>query len=174
MIDKWHLIWEIHLYFYTRHMIVAGYYSITLAVHLSVHLSICPFVRLYFRFQMITWVNVKGFRPNLVFAEIWFGIVNGPISSIFDRVICLIFPNFHFWMITLVHVNGFSPNLVCALILWRSGLGLLIGKFRQFLTVICPGHDHIFISGWLVHINRFSPNLVCALHWYCGDLLKDC
>ena len=26
------------------------------------------------------------------------------------------------------------PNLVCALILWRSGLGLLMGKFRQFLT----------------------------------------
>ena len=26
-------------------------------------------------------------------------------------------------------VNGFSPNLVCALILCRSGLGLLMGKF---------------------------------------------
>ena len=28
-------------------------------------------------------------------------------------------------------MNGFSPNLVCAVILWRSGLGLLMGKFRQ-------------------------------------------
>ena len=28
--------------------------------------------------------------------------------------------------------NGFSPNLVCALILWRSGLGLLMGKFVNF------------------------------------------
>ena len=27
-----------------------------------------------------------------------------------------------------------SPNLVCALILWRSGLGLLMGKFRQIFT----------------------------------------
>ena len=26
-------------------------------------------------------------------------------------------------------VNGFSPSLVCALILCRSGLGLLMGKF---------------------------------------------
>ena len=34
------------------------------------------------------------------------------------------FPNF----------NGFSPNLVCALILWRPGLGLLMGKFRQIFT----------------------------------------
>ena len=29
----------------------------------------------------------------------------------------------------------------CALLLRRSGLGLLKGKFRQFLTVICPPHD---------------------------------
>ena len=41
---------------------------------------------------------------------------------------------FHFRMITWVNINGFSPNLVCALILWRSGLGLLMGKFHQFLT----------------------------------------
>ena len=33
-------------------------------------------------------------------------------------------------------MNGVSPNLVCALILWRSGLGLLMGKFRQILTEI--------------------------------------
>ena len=37
-------------------------------------------------------------------------------------------------MITGVNVSGFSPNLACALILWRSGLGLLVGKFCQFLT----------------------------------------
>ena len=37
---------------------------------------------------------------------------------------------FRFRMITL-NINGFSPNLVCALILWRSGLGLLIPRSRQ-------------------------------------------
>ena len=31
-----------------------------------------------------------------------------------------------------MNVNGFSQNLVCALILWRSGLGLLMGKFHDF------------------------------------------
>ena len=41
---------------------------------------------------------------------------------------------FGFRMITWVNINGFSPNLVCALILWRSGLGLLMGKFHQILT----------------------------------------
>ena len=38
---------------------------------------------------------------------------------------------FHFQMITWGNGNGFSPNLVCSL---KSGLGLLMGKFRQILT----------------------------------------
>ena len=37
-------------------------------------------------------------------------------------------------MITWANIKGFLPNLVCALILWRSGLGLLMGKFRQIFT----------------------------------------
>ena len=41
-------------------------------------------------------------------------------------------------MITWVNINGFSQNLVCALILWRSGLELLKGKFCQILTELSP------------------------------------
>ena len=44
----------------------------------------------------------------------------------------------------LVNINGFSPNSVCALILWRSGLGLLMGKFRQFLTELSARDMPIF------------------------------
>ena len=51
---------------------------------------------------------------------------------------------FRFRMITCVNINGFSPNLVCALILWRSGLGLLMGKFRQFLTELSARDTPIF------------------------------
>ena len=40
--------------------------------------------------------------------------------------------------------NGFSPNLVCALILWRSGLGMLMGKFRQIFTVLSARDTPIF------------------------------
>ena len=47
-------------------------------------------------------------------------------------------------MITRVNINGFSPNLVCALILWRSGLGLLMGKFRQILTELCAQEKPVF------------------------------
>ena len=51
---------------------------------------------------------------------------------------------FRFRMITWVNINGFSPDLVCALILWISGLGLLMGRFRQFLTELSARDTPIF------------------------------
>ena len=83
---------------------------------------------------------------------------------------------FHFQMITRPNINGFSPNLVCALILWRSGLGLLTGKFRQFFTEL-SARDTPLVSfpDDKLNINGFSPNLVhvCELIlWRSGlDLL---
>ena len=35
-------------------------------------------------------------------------------------------------------MNGFSPNLVYALILWRSGLGLIMGNFVNILQNYLP------------------------------------
>ena len=58
-----------------------------------------------------------------------------------------------------------SPNLVCALILWRSGLGLLMGKFRQFSTVVSASDT----SDFSFRYSNFSKyqwiftNLLCAL-----------
>ena len=51
---------------------------------------------------------------------------------------------FRFRVITSVNINGFSPNLICALILWRSGLGLLMGKFRQIFTELSARDTPIF------------------------------
>ena len=51
---------------------------------------------------------------------------------------------FRFRMITWVNINGFSPNLVCALILWRSDLELLMGKFHQFLKELSAQDTPIF------------------------------
>ena len=42
------------------------------------------------------------------------------------------------------------PFLVCALILWRSDLGLLIGKFCQFLRVFCQSYDSGKVLSFLV------------------------
>ena len=74
---------------------------------------------------------------------------------------------FRFRMITWVNINGFSSNLVCALILWRSGLGLLMGKFRQFLTELSARDTPIFSfpddnlskRQWI-----FAKN--CYMHWH--------
>ena len=44
-----------------------------------------------------------------------------------------------------------SPNLVCALILWRAGLGLLMGK-SIFERVVCRSHDRggiLSLSGFI-------------------------
>ena len=67
-------------------------------------------------------------------------------------------PCFHLWTITWRNISGFSPNLACALILWTSGLGLLMGRFCQFLTVIYPPHDsgrvllfYVFYLFWISH-----------------------
>ena len=80
------------------------------------------------------WIFTK-LGMCIAIVEIWFRIANGQISSIFDGIICLQHMHiFHFRTITYVNLNGFSPNLICALMLWRSGLGLLLGTFHPFLT----------------------------------------
>ena len=65
----------------------------------------------------------------------------------------------------LVNINGFSPNLVCALILWRSGLGLLIGKFRQMFSEF-SARDTIMLGyysltfDYVHYLTDFSPQLM--------------
>ena len=66
-------------------------------------------------------------------------------------------PYFRFWIINSVNVNGFSPNSVYALILWSSGLGLVIGKFRLFLTELSVRDTSLF------SFPDDNFNLVCAL-----------
>ena len=46
-------------------------------------------------------------------------------------------------------------NLVCAMILSRSGLGLLMGKFSLFLTVIFPPPD-IFMLLFLFPVDTIG------------------
>ena len=69
-----------------RHTIVAGYYGFTLVVRESVR----PSVRFSFPDDNLSkrqWIFTKlGMCIDIV--EIWFGIANGQILSIFDGVIC--------------------------------------------------------------------------------------
>ena len=125
-------------------------------------------------FSRYQWSFTKpGICIDIV--EIWFVIANGHISSIFDSHLPVTSLHVHFRMITSVNIIGFSLNLVFALILWRSGLELLIGKSSIFERAICPQHIRILVSGqnW-VNLNGFSPNWY--VHWYCGGtcMIWDC
>ena len=62
------------------------------------------------------WIFTKlGVCIDIV--EIWFGIFNGQILSIFDSYLPATDLYFHLRMITLVNINGFSSNDVCITIM---------------------------------------------------------
>ena len=137
--------------FKPHHMIV-GYYDFTLEARVfvrpSVWLSVNPSVRpSVFSFpddylSKSWWICTKlGMLIDIV--EIWFGIADGQMSSISDSYLPTTCPYFRFQAITSVIINGFFTRIVCALILWRSGLGLLMGK----QSVSCPPHNRIFVYG---------------------------
>ena len=62
---------------------------------------------------------------------------------------------------TCVNLNGVSLNLICALIFWRSGLGMLIGNFRYFLTEL-SAHDLIMQVIIVAHLTLADPLRFCA------------
>ena len=64
---------------------MAGYYDFMLAVSVSVHLSIFSFLddNLSKYNQFVTRLGTA-----IDTLEIWFGIANGQILSIFDKVFC--------------------------------------------------------------------------------------
>ena len=70
-----------------------------------------------------------------------------------------------------VNLSGYSPNLIYALILWRSALGLLIGKFCQFLTelstsdMIMVGY-YCFTFYFPIFIKSASKCRVCQVHLF--------
>ena len=69
-----------------RHTIVAGYYGFTLVVHVSLCLSVFSFPD--DNLSKYQWIFTKlGMCIDIV--EIWCGIANGQILSIFDTVTCL-------------------------------------------------------------------------------------
>ena len=91
---------EILSLFIPHHIIVAGFYGITLVIRVSVHWSsislsvgrrsILPCVFLFpdNNLSKCEWIFTK-LGVCIVIVEIWFGIANGQSLPIFDRVICL-------------------------------------------------------------------------------------
>ena len=80
--------------------------------------------------------------------EIWFGIANGQISSIFDRVICLRHPIFSFPDDNLSKHQWIFTKLGMCIDIVEIWFGIANGQISSiFDGVICPRHAHIFVSG---------------------------
>ena len=87
--------------------------------------------------------------------EIWFEIASGQTSSNFDSYLPETCPYFRFRTMTCVNVKVFLTNLVHALLLRRTGLGLLMGKFCQCMTEL-SAHDTIMAGYYNYNIyNNF-------------------
>ena len=93
----------------------------------------------FFKLINLNLLTVAIFIPRHTIVAGYYGF-----TLVVRESVCLsVRPSvFRFRMITWVNINGFSPNLVCALL--RSGLGLLMGKFRQFLTELSARYTPIF------------------------------
>ena len=138
--------------FKTRHKIVAGYYGLTLDVHVSVRPSVVrPSVRPFFRFRVITskhqWIFFKlGMCIDIM--VIWFGIANGQISLFFTELSARDTPIFSFPDDNLSkHQRIFTKLGMCIDIVEIGlglGLGLLMGKFCQILTELSARGTPIF------------------------------
>ena len=145
-----------------------GYYGITSAFRPSVCQSVFSFPDDNLS-KCQLFINKLGVCIDIM--KICFGIVNRQISSTFDSYLPAIRPHFHFRMITLVNIIGFSPNLVCAMILRRSGLELLMGKFCQFVTEISASNTFVF---------SFMDNNFSKCQWIftklgmCINIVKIC
>ena len=116
---------------------VSRWSSVSPSRHPSIRrMSVCPSVCFSFPDDNLSkhqWIFTKlGMCIDIV--EIWFGIANGQISSTFDGDLPETRPYLHFRTITSINNKGFSPNLLYALTLRRSGLGLVMPKFRQIFT----------------------------------------
>ena len=113
--------------------------SVCLSVCLSLSLSLCIFILLFYFCRL--FIIVFYTPPHDSAGVLWFHAgrpcVRTSVRQSYVR------PSvFRFRMITS-NISGFSPSLVCALILWRSGLGLLMGKFRQFFITELSTRDTI-------------------------------
>ena len=157
------LLLSTNIYFYTPPHNSGGvqWFMLDMSICMSVHLSS---IHSYFGFYMISKFQCIFTKLGMCIDIVgkWFGIAN--FVNIWQSYQPTSHPYFHFGMITWVNVNWFSQNFVCALMLCRSGFGLLISKFHQFLTLTCPAKGPYFIF-------RIMTHQTCNVYKYCRNLV---
>ena len=118
-----------------RLVVTSTIYMFRVVLHRHFQIFMQTLFSLYFTEYVLRILSFFLKCRALFWKCIWHLCVRPSICSTYVHL------HFRFQMITLI-VNGFSPSLVRALILGRSGLGLLVGKFGQFLyRFICPLHN---------------------------------
>ena len=138
-----------HLGFYTpphdRGIMVSRWTFGCLSVRSSV---VRPSVRFSFLDDILSkqqWVFTKlGMCIDIV--EIWFGIVNGQISSKFDGIICSYTTKFSFPDDKLSKHKWIFTKLGLCIDFVEIWFGIANGQISSiFDGVICPRHAHVFV-----------------------------
>ena len=95
-------------------------------------------------FSKFLWIFTKlGVCIDIM--EIWFRIVNGQISLIFDRVNCLRYIRFSF---PNDNLSSYPIKLGVCIDIVETLFGIADGQISSiFDKVICPWHVLVFISG---------------------------
>ena len=138
----WLNTYEDFIYFYIFGLGIAFMNEWHLADHVNINMYTKFYQNIWYGWRTTAIYIFSHFytRPYNSGRLLWFHVGRRWVClSVVHLSVC-----FSLKMITSVNISGFSPNLVCALILWRSGLGLLMGKFRQFLTELSARDIPIF------------------------------
>ena len=135
-------------------MLMAGFYGITVAVGVSLHLSyICQSLFLFLddNLSKCQWIFTK-LGICIAIVKIWFGVANGQILSIFDRVTCQRHSNFSFPDDNLRKNQWLFTKLGLCIDIVEIWFRIANGQTSHFLTKL-SAHD---ISGVSFPDNKFS------------------
>ena len=148
MIIQGHIFFSVHFIIYHPGTHIAGAISILYISKCNTKYVLKPYSQ-RFGNMIIGMIGMELFRPKKLLkitpphnngGVLWFHIGRPCVRPSVLRP-----SGFRFRITTWVNINGFSWNLVRALILWRSGLGLLMGKFCQIWTELSARDTPIFL-----------------------------
>ena len=139
--------WDCYLVFIPRHMIMAGYYGITLAVFsFPDNVNNCQ------------WIFAK-LSVCFDIVEIWFGIVNVQIHQFLTELSARDMSKSSFLDDNFSKCQWIFTKLGVFIDIVKIWFGIADGQ----ISSIFDSYLHFWMIT-LVHINGFSPNLVYALY----------
>ena len=111
--------------------------------------------------HMLSWVNCGNWLYSFLYpaTKVWRGIMLYPSVSVRPSVRA-----HHFRSITWVFIHWFFSNFAYILLSAMSGMGLLMGKIRPFLTELLP---FFVLEKWFLACYSFTVHDIwMKLHRY--------